>query len=77
MPHIRIDLNGTTEFDGDLSEWTHEMPFIEKYLRPGVLLAPHIRAGMVAIMDALSENHDSHIDVRETDRGWQMEVRNG
>jgi hypothetical protein len=76
MTHIKIVIDDQVEFDGSVSEWKRTPPDLFKdVINPNATPAPHMKAIMVAMADAVmlqrSTNITSTTDVDE----WTVKVR--
>lgn len=75
MPNVRIDIDGKTEFDGKLDQWTQTPPdFIRDNFQPSMKPEPHMQAVLVAMTDAIMRDEDVYISIETASDGWGMGV---
>ena len=74
MPDIRLTVNDTVEFDGDLGEWKDTPPDVFKdALKPGPN-QPWLQAVMVVFMYAMTADQSVNIDVTHRSNRWNVGV---
>jgi hypothetical protein len=74
-PRIRIYVDGKTEFDGKIDQWTTTPPdFIKDRIRPGFLPEPWAKAVMLSMTDAVIARRSLDITVKTKPKCWTMTV---
>lgn len=75
MTHIDIVIDGVTEFDGELSEYTVNPPALLRNIDPHVRPAPHMVGILMAVQTAIGTRTTTSINVETFSDGWSMRVR--
>lgn len=78
---MRIEIDGKVEFDGSTTEWERKPPDgFKDLLKPGTIPAPHMKAIMISMADAVMMQRTTAIvattgkDVFGNDE-WTMKVK--
>lgn len=75
MSNFRLKVNGTTEFDGDLSEYRTVAPdFVKDRIKPGVKPELWMQTVMVVMTNAVTARQDVIVSVDHGEKVWSMTV---
>lgn len=75
MTNVRIEINGTVEFNGDPGEWKDQPPdMFRDLIRPGVTPKPWLNHVALAMAEAVKADQDVTIEVEHRSNRWQMKV---
>lgn len=75
-PRIRISIDGEWIFKGRLGEWISKPPNqFKDAIKPGANPEPWMKAIMISMMDAVTQQQSMTIKVQTNGRDWDMSVK--
>ena len=75
MTHMTITIDATTILDGDLGQWQHQPPdTLTQYLKPNTKPKPWAPALMAAIIEAVTTNTPTTVNIHTDPHGWTVTV---